>query len=311
MEKQSKNNGCYNNLISQVNSLFDSTRHTVGIKSRYKYLENEKAFCSFLADKYHLQKLANVKSSHIISYTEHLKSSGYSSSSIKTSLSAIRYFHNLTGSKNQLIGNDKLNIEPRAYKAIDRSWSNTEAHRCLSILKENNLKMYHIFNLAYHNGYRLEEVVRTKPAYLLEAINTTGQVWCKGKNGKVRYITIRTPEQEASIKEALQYAQELGKGNNDFIFCDNIKGSTAKCKRSVQNYLTANQHKWIEPDRVLIRDTAKIKSSTLCFHGIRYLYCNNLYNEILKETGDKRYSRLYCSQQLGHQREYCVTTYLK
>ena len=305
MENNNKSSGAYNNLNSQINSLFTGTRHDVSIKTRYKYLDIERHFAGFLADNFHLQKLENVKSKHIIAYTDRLKSEGKSSSTIKTSLAAIRYFHNLTGSKNQLVTNDKLNIAPRDFKAVDRSWTEPEVREALAIMKEENLKMYHIFKLGYLYGYRLEEVVKATPAHFLEALNSSGEVWCKGKNGQVRYIKIRTSEQETAAREV------LGKGNNDKIFCDNLKGSVQQCKRSVQNYLTANQHKWIDNNRIFINDTDKIKSKNLVYHGLRYTYCNNLYADIYKETGNKDYSKRYCSEQLGHHRKNCVDIYLK
>lgn len=309
--ENNKSSGAYNNLNSQINSLFANNRHSISIKSRYKYLDIERHFAGFLADRFHLQKLENVKSKHVIAYTESLKSAGKSPSTIKTSLAAVRYFHNLTGSKNQLITNDKLNIDPRAYKAIDRSWTKAEYLQALAVTKEERPAMYYIFKLGYLYGYRLEEVVKATPSHFLEALNSSGEVWCKGKNGQIRYIKIRTPEQEAAAREVLQYARELGKGNNDKIFCDNVKGSVQQCKRSVQNYITSNQHKWIDNNRIFLNDTAKIKSKNLVYHGLRYSYCNNLYADIYKETGNRDYSRKYCSEQLGHHRLRAVDVYLK
>lgn len=38
-------------------------------------------------------------------------------------------------------------------------------------------------------------------------------------------------------------------------------------KRSLQNFITNNQDKFIDTNRTSIKDTNKIKASSLCYHG--------------------------------------------
>ena len=310
------NNGCYNNLCAQVDSLFKNSRHDVSIKTRYKYNDIEHKFCQFLSDNYKLQKLENVKSKHVIAYTEKLKSEGKSVSTIKSSLAAVRYFHELSGSKNILIDNKQLNIGERKYAQIDKTWSRSEvAESLLCAAEMGRFDIYHAINLSANMGFRLEEVVKVTPKHLQDALEN-GSCWTRGKNGQERYIQIRNEHQVQAIKEALAYADKHNISPNSKLLCDNMKGSVQKEKRSIQNFITANQYKFIDNRRMLVgdnqlfaNDTKKIVQTRIHFHGLRYYYCNNLYKDIYSETKDKAYSERYCSEQLGHHRRSILATY--
>lgn len=305
------NNGCYNNLCNQVNALFKNNDQGLSIKSKYKYNDIEHKFCKFLADSYRLQKLENVKSKHVIAYVEKLQSENKSASSILTTLSAIRHYHNLTGSKNILIDNKSLNLQHREYTKVDRTWTAQEINEAKICAKEmGRLDIYHSINLSSNFGLRLEEVCKVTPKHLQQAL-ANEELWTKGKNGQERYIHIRNDQQIQALKEALQYAERNNIPTNNKLLCDNLKGSVQKQKRSIQNYINNNQHKFIDNNRTLQNDTSKQIQSHLNYHGIRYYYCNALYKDIYNETKDKTYSKLYCSEQMGHHRKSVVATYLK
>lgn len=82
----------YKNLEVQFNKIF---RHLkIGsFKTRERYAKAFKRFMVYLAYNYHLQNLSNIAPKHIFSYVEYLQSKDMSASTIKTELSAIRFFH--------------------------------------------------------------------------------------------------------------------------------------------------------------------------------------------------------------------------
>lgn len=324
MDNTNKSSGAYNNLNNQITSLFQNSRHSVGIKSRYKYLDIERNFASYLADNFKLQKLENVKSKHLVSYTKHLQSLNYSPSTIKTCVSGIRYFHSLTGSKNELLPNSQLNLQAREPSKYYKSWTYAEYKESLAVCSEaSRLDIRQAISLSYNFGLRLEECAKCRVQDIKLAYmggRPGGELWTKGKNGKERLIKVRTPDQVKALEEALQYARD----NNIPDHCKLISDEKGvqKTKRSIQNFITANQHKWIDNTRTLEQierssgavtnnKACKIRTPHLSFHGLRSSYCSNLYEDIYKETGDKVKSRLYCSSQLGHGRESVVFCYLE
>jgi len=87
-----------------------------------------KRFCRFLAEEYHLQKLSNVAPKHLNAYIQKLQSKGKSTSTIKTDLAAIRFFHDKMDAKHPLPDNDHLaaKLERRCFGGVDRTWSQRE-----------------------------------------------------------------------------------------------------------------------------------------------------------------------------------------
>jgi len=309
-DKQS--DGCYKNLENQIHSIMKHTNES-SIKTRYRYEAATERFCAFLAKEYKLQKFENVKSKHIIAYAEFLKSEGKSASTIKTDLAGVRYFHRHSGSKNVLVDNSKLNLEQRQFAKIDRSWTTGEIETAKSYAKEiGRTDVYAAINLSAAFGLRLEEVCKVTPSHLRQALSD-GELWTKGKNGQERYIQIRNEHQTAVIKETLVYADQLKLKSTDKIVC-NQKESVQKTKRSIQNFISNHQHKFIDINRTDIKDTNKIKQTNINFHGLRYYYCNTLYEDLTKNFPDnynKSEAKRYCSEQLGHHRESVTDIYLK
>ena len=93
-----------------------------------------KRFCRFLADEYHLQKLSNISSKHLVAYVFWMQEKELSASTIKTDLAAIRFFHDKIGdAKYSLPSNSELGIqlERRRFGDTDRTWSAAEFNRII------------------------------------------------------------------------------------------------------------------------------------------------------------------------------------
>ena len=84
--------GIYITLVTQLDNLVRHTRQD-SFRTKDRYYEAVKRFCAYLATYYHLQKLENISGKHLVSYVLYLQEQGKSASTIKTDLSAIRFFH--------------------------------------------------------------------------------------------------------------------------------------------------------------------------------------------------------------------------
>ena len=84
--------GIYHTLVTQLDKL---ARHNQqgSFRTKDRYYEAVKRFCAYLASHYRLQKLENISGKHLVSYVLYLQEQGKSASTIKTDLSAIRFFH--------------------------------------------------------------------------------------------------------------------------------------------------------------------------------------------------------------------------
>ena len=62
----------YQNLLAQVERVFRHCRQG-SIQTRRRYKEAVCRFCYFLAEVYHVERVANIAPKHIFAYTEFLK----------------------------------------------------------------------------------------------------------------------------------------------------------------------------------------------------------------------------------------------
>ena len=84
--------GIYHTLVTQLDKLARHNRQG-SFRTKDRYYEAVKRFCAYLASHYRLQKLENISGKHLVSYVLYLQEQGKSASTIKTDLSAIRFFH--------------------------------------------------------------------------------------------------------------------------------------------------------------------------------------------------------------------------
>ena len=105
-----KNIGVYNTLIAQLDKLARHNRQG-SFRTKERYYEAYKRFCTFLADEFHLQTLNKVSGKHLVAYILFLQERGKAASTIKTDLAAIRFFHDkLSDAKYRLPDNSELGI---------------------------------------------------------------------------------------------------------------------------------------------------------------------------------------------------------
>ena len=102
--------GVYITLVAQLDKLARHNRQG-SFRTKDRYYEAVKRFCAYLAVHYHLQKLENISGKHLVSYVLYLQEQGKSASTIKTDLSAIRFFHDkMSHPRYTLSDNEELDV---------------------------------------------------------------------------------------------------------------------------------------------------------------------------------------------------------
>ena len=93
--------GAYRNLAVQFEKVWrEAVRTTAGgmsKQSHFRYRDSMTGFLRFCAEKFHLEKLANVRSKHLQAYVDYRRQVGISEKTLKNDLAAIRFFTSLPG----------------------------------------------------------------------------------------------------------------------------------------------------------------------------------------------------------------------
>ena len=178
-----QNRGIYLSLMAQLDKLARHNRQG-SFRTKERYYLAMKRFCLFLAEKYRLQKLANISGKHLVSYVLYMQGNDKSASTIKTDLAAIRFFHDkISNPKYTLPTNAELGaaLERRCFGSIDRTWSNTEFNRMLAkALSEERYDYILAFYLSRYAGLRIHECSRIDTATAERALREKA-ITIKGK----------------------------------------------------------------------------------------------------------------------------------
>jgi len=306
--------------MAQAEKIFNQTNQN-SIKTRYRYLAAEERFAEFLAEKYRLQKLSNVKARHFISYVEYLQEKGASPSTIKTDSAGIRFFHDKTGSRNRLPDNSQLKIEKRQIGKLDRAWSPLEIQQAINLARTMGREdVAWGIRMAVTYGMRIEEVCRCQVSHLKDAIEN-GDLYIRGKNGQIRYLRISSAEQIKLTKELITFAKSQNRWGSDRVLYDNITGATQRTKKSIENWIANHRSKFQDTSRAAdeklkklearaMKQGLKLKVDTLTFHGLRHTFAQNQYTLYSKKGMPAKTARLMVSEQLGHHRDAVTKIYL-
>lgn len=131
----------YHNLLSQAQKLYRHNRQG-SYKTKKRYFEAYKRFLRYMGDIFRLEKIANISGKHLASYVEYMQQKNYSASTIKTDLTAIRFWHDqIPNARYVLPSNDEFQLERRKLGGVDRTWSNAEFNRmvleCWKVRRED------------------------------------------------------------------------------------------------------------------------------------------------------------------------------
>ena len=288
-----KNQGIYHSLEAQLDKIARHNRQG-SYRTKERYYMAMKRFCHFLADNYHLQKLSNISSKHLVAYVLWMQEKGLSASTIKTDLAAIRFFHDkISNPKYTLPTNAELGVEleMRRFGVQDRTWSTAEFNRVLELASENEGYLL-AFHLARCAGLRIHECFRIDSAIARQAIREHA-ITIKGKGGKIRTVPINQ-----QIILAMKKCLETTPTGSKLLVPDDVP--TDKAINQLQQFILRNRDTVQDPD----------SNRSLTFHGLRHTYAAEKYRQLIADGFSELDAHLTVSKLLGHERADVTNIYL-
>lgn len=283
----------YRNLLEQLAKLYRHNRQG-SYKTRAQYYEAMQRFCRFLAEVYRLERLANIAPKHIYAYVAYLQEGGKSASTIKTDLSAIRFFHDLIpNARYELPGNEDLCLQRRTFGGVDRTWSAGEFNRMLdAAIKADREDFVSVLYLGRFAGLRIHECFRIDTATAAKAVKER-KLTIKGKGGLVRTV----PLNDLLVQRLQLDLKRTPRGHKLYVPDDQ---ETHEAIKALQAFIWLN------------RSLAQDKDSTrpMTFHGLRHTYAAEKYQGFIDAGVTPFGARKGVSRLLGHGRDDVTNIYL-
>ena len=310
-KQQASKEEIFNRIIRDIN-VINRTYGAASFKTKANYTELIKPYIKFLVEDYGIKALKNSSSKHFSAYMEKRKADGVSASTLKTTASAIRFYHSKSNSKYALITNTELGLKRREFGKENKAFTMAEIKELLILAGQSDrLDIFLAVCGGYLLGMRLEEICTAT----VEKVNTAkrdGELEIKGKNGLVRATPISSDERSRFINLLSEYAKEYNLTSKDKIL-PGIAGKSVKAmKKSVQNFLNDYKELYTVKNRseTLPTEGSKKRSETLSFHGLRHFYVQTRLKEYEEEgIRDISQRRAKISSEIGHSREEIVKTY--
>lgn len=283
----------FENLLVQLEKLRRHNRQG-SFRTRARYYEAMRRFCRFAAERYRLERLANLSPKHLCAYAEFLKESGKAPSTIKTELAAIRFFHDLVPDpRYELPDNRGLFLQRRSFGEVDRTWSHREFNRfVLTAMSDGHEDYAAIACLSYYAGLRIHECFRLDTAAAGRALRENA-VTVKGKGGKVRTVPINE-----SIRIELRKLLAVTERGHKLFVPDELP--THQAIHRFQQYLGKV--------RPLVQDEDSVRPMT--HHGLRHSYAARTYKELTDCGASPEDASYQVSRLLGHERPDVTRIYL-
>lgn len=286
-------NKFYKNLLSQAEKLYRHNRQG-SFKTKERYFEAYKRFLHFIGNVYHLQKLQSISGKHLAAYIEYMQDKGYSASTIKTDLAAIRFWHDqIPNAKYVLPTNSEFLLERRKFGGVDRTWSAGEFNKmiaeCWSAKRDDYAAC---ITIARYAGLRLHEVLRIDTAIARKTLKD-GFITIKGKGGKIREVPINE-----SVRIVFERTLKITPSGYKLFVPKNKQTHIAKAE--LQNFI-ANKRRFVCDEG---------SSRNLTFHGLRHTYAAEQYQRFIAQGFTESVAKLKVSKLLGHEREDVTQIYL-
>lgn len=283
----------YLNLMAQVDKLHRHNRQG-SYKTRARYYEAMQRFCRFLAEVFRLERLANLAPKHIYAYVAYLQEQEKSASTIKTDLSAIRFFHDLIpNARYELPGNSDLLLQRRTFGGVDRTWSDGEFNRMLACAAKAGREDYiAILHLARFAGLRIHECFRIDTATAAKSIKEHA-ITIKGKGGLIRTVPI-----SERLANYLQFHLTQTLRGHKLFVADNQQ--THEAIKELQSFI------WLHRSAVQDLDSTR----PMTFHGLRHTYAAEKYQGFIAAGKPPYEARKAVSNLLGHGRDDVTKIYL-
>jgi len=316
------------NLMRQVDKLINNTNKG-SHETRRTYQASYKPFADFLAEKFHLQKIENVKEKHFVAYAQH-RSKNAAGSTVTKDLSGIRFVHELSGSRFPLPTNAEIHKQEIEFKEkdsgkVDRAWTDREVDRAKMVAAGMERQdIVASMDIARTFGLRINETASLRISQVKTALND-GYLHIKGKGGKERDIPVRNEAQTHALENALEYARSQERNRlGEYVLANSAKRGVQALKTSIQNWIGNHREKFQDVRSQKGSETrengpgSKERSANATWHGLRHSFAQERYNEALaahlaagESQADAEYhARLDVSRELGHGRDAITRIYL-
>lgn len=283
----------YRNLLAQVDKLHRHNRQG-SYKTRARYYEAMLRFIHFLADVFRLERLANIAPKHIYAYVVYLQEHGRSASTIKTDLSAIRFFHDqIPNTRYELPENHDLCLNSRTFGDVDRTWSKKEFERMHALtIQQGREDFASVLLLGRYAGLRVHECFRIDTATAVKAVKEKA-LTIKGKGGLVRIV----PLEDILTIRLQRHLKETPRGHKLFVA---DAQQTHEAIKALQAFI------WFY--RSCVQDEGSERPLT--FHGLRHTYAAEKYQVFIQNGKTPYEARKAVSKLLGHGRDDVTRIYL-
>ena len=263
-------------------------------KTKERYYEAFLRFLRFTAERFHLEKLANLSSKHLAAYVADMQRRRLSPATIKTELSAIRFWHDqIPNARYALPDNQELALERRVFGEQERTWSYREFNWMIGECWKAERPDFEVcIVIGRYAGLRIHEVMRMDTAIARAALQD-GFLTIKGKGGKVREIPIN----ETIRIELAALLKITPPGQKLFV-------PAGWDTHSVIHELEA----FIRRHRDAVKDEGSERPMT--FHGLRHTCAADWYRRLTREGKTPHEACLQVSRWLGHERAEITRIYL-
>ena len=269
--------------------------------TKKRYYEAMNRFCRFLENEFHLQNLAKINIKHLVAYVIFMLECRKSASTVKTDLSAIRFFHDkIDNAKFPLPDNKELaaelgfELERRHFGGVDRTWSAAEFDRMLTkAVEEGRDDVACAMYLARYCGLRIHEVLRMDTAIAERALRE-GEITIQGKGGKVRTV----PVEDECVRVALRAMLDRTERGHKLFVPDSIP--TDRAINHIQLFILKYRDEVADKGR----------EANLTFHGLRHTYAAAKYLALTESGTSALDAHLAVSRLLGHERADVTNIYL-
>ena len=290
--------GAHKNLDAQLERAWreavKTKARTMSKGSHFRYRHSMPIFLHFCAERFHLQKLANVREKHLRAYVDYRRQAGITEKTLKNDLAAIRFFHQFTGSRNLLPDNRSLGIKKTPQGGKDRAWTAEEYQSMMDKAgKLGRQDVVDAMKLARLDGLRIHECTRITVGQIEDAL-MEGELETVGKGGRVRRIPVN-PELRPVLERILK---EHGGSRVSKILVEPGQKTHQEIK-SIQRF---------------IRDHRKeFTDRKITLHGLRHAFAREEFEREVGDSTNKREIRAAMervAKELGHGRPEVTAIYL-
>ena len=250
--------GLYKNLAAQLAKVWREAVKTkskgMSKESHFRYRNSMPVFLRFCAEKFHLQKLANVGEKHLRAYVDYRRQAGIAEKTLKNDLTAVRFFHQFTGSRNLLPDNRSLGIKKTPQIGKDRAWTPEEYRRMMDrAIELGRQDVAGAMRQALLAGLRIHECTRLTAGQVQDALRE-GELETTGKGGRVRRIPV-SPELRLELERILK--EHSGSRESKILVAPGQK--THQEIKSIQRFIRDHRQEFTERNITLHGAAAHVR----------------------------------------------------